>query len=186
MHKIKGSRSTSAASTTTSAISIYSRFSIFRRYLLLDTARVRSTNSKIAGAGSCWLASTRSSAASWRDVPLVDDLQEVMRGGIATFFVKEAHDLTFLLLLGHLDVCFIILCNHRESSAKAQQNCCWSLNADLRAEEIHNKNITTKRIRHTAVAPSVNVELSSRKKLTFMFQMGSLLIVIILLHWYQQ
>ena len=116
-----GSRSTSAAYTTTSAISIYSRFSIFRRYLLPDTARVRSTNSKIAGAGSCWLASTRSSAASWRDVPLVDDLQEVMRGGIATFFVKEAHDLTFLLLLGHLDVCFIILCNHRESSAKISQ-----------------------------------------------------------------
>ena len=139
MHKIKGSRSTSAASTTTSAISIYSRSSIFRRYLLPDTARVRSTNSKIAGAGSCWLASTRSSAASWRDVPLVDDLQEVMRGGIATFFVKEAHDLTFLLLLGHLDVCFIILCNHRESSAKAQQNCCWSLNADLRLRKYTTK-----------------------------------------------
>ena len=164
MHKIKGSRSTSAASTTTSAISIYSRFSIFKRYLLLDTARVRSTNSKIAGAGSCWLASTRSSAASWRDVPLVDDLQEVMRGGIATFFVKEAHDLTFLLLLSHLDVCFVILCNHRESSAKLLLKFkCWGNTQ----QKYHNETNQT----------HCNGSLGQywivlQKKMTFMFPNG--------------
>ena len=139
-----GSRSTSAAYTTTSAISIFSRFSIFRRYLLPDTARVRSTNSKIAGAGSCWLASTRSSAASWRDVPLVDDLQKVMRGGIATFFVKETHYLTSLLLLGHLDVCFIIFCNHRESSSKLLLKFkCWFKSRRSTQQKYHNETNQT-------------------------------------------
>ena len=135
-----GSRSTSAASTTTSAISIYSRSSIFRRYLLPDTARVRSTNSKIAGAGSCWLASTRSSAASWRDVPLVDDLQDVMRGGTTTFHVKEAHVLTSLLLFGHLDVCFLILCNHRENSSKLLLKFrCWFTSRRNTQQKYHNE-----------------------------------------------
>ena len=87
-----------------------------------------------------------------------------MRDLIATFLVKETYDLTFLLLLGHLEVCFLNK-NTLQLPGKLSKTV-----VEVKMLIYEPEKYTTKLsqrnksdILQSAMAPSVYIALSSRK-----------------------